>query len=268
MQHLSIDDVIHIHERVCRDFADSEDPVDTPGVRDRGLLESAVHRQYTGWGFTSKYADPHSNAATLTFGLCNDHPFYNGNKRTALISMIAHLDANGYALFGVSHKELYRMIKEVAKHSLGVVPPSREVPREQPRRAADDEVEAIRAWLLKNTRKLDKPERRITYRDLRKKLESFGFKLDNPKGNVIAVYRRVRRRNLLLQKQEQWKRIGSIPFPGDGKMVSRRDMKYVRELCGLDHKHGYDSRVFYEGADPVDRWINDYRSVLVKLSAE
>lgn len=268
LQHLSTADVVYIHQRVCRDFAESEDPVDTPGVRDAGLLESAVHRQYTGWGSTSKYGDPHSNAATLTFGLCNDHPFYNGNKRAALISMIAHLDRNGYTLFGVTHRELYTMIKAVAKHSLGVPPPGRGKAKAPPRRDADDEVEAIRVWLSKNTRKVDKPERRISYRELRRKLETFGFRLDSPKGNNIAVYRRTTRRKLTLKKQEEWKRIGTVPFPGDGKMVSRRDMKYVRELCQLDHKHGYDSTVFYDGTDPVDRWINDYRSVLQRLSAE
>jgi prophage maintenance system killer protein len=85
VQFLTIDEVLHLHDRVCRDFARSNDPVDTPGPRDLGLLESAVARQQTGAGEFLKYSSVYSNAATLTFGLCCNHPFHNGNKRTALV---------------------------------------------------------------------------------------------------------------------------------------------------------------------------------------
>jgi death-on-curing protein len=94
---------------VCIDFAGSNDPVDTPGPRDFGLLESAIARQQTGARHVLKYDTLYSNAATLTFGLCCNHPFHNGNKRTALISMIAHLEKNGHTLFGTKHSELYSM---------------------------------------------------------------------------------------------------------------------------------------------------------------
>lgn len=91
-----MDEVLHIHERVCGDFASSADPVDTPGPRDSGLLDSAIARQLTGTADYLKYSTVWSNAATLTFGLCCNHPFHNGNKRTALVCMIAHLEKNGH----------------------------------------------------------------------------------------------------------------------------------------------------------------------------
>jgi hypothetical protein len=42
----------------------------------------------------------------------------------------------------------------------------------------------------------------------------------------------------------------------------------VRALCRLDAQRGVDSTVFYDGTNPVDVWINDYRSVLDRLSKE
>jgi len=58
------------------------------------LLASAVARQESGYGNTLKYHEPIINAATLLYGICNDHPFHNGNKRTALVCALAHLDRN------------------------------------------------------------------------------------------------------------------------------------------------------------------------------
>jgi len=77
------------------DFAGTGDPIAPPGVRSMTLLESAVSRQHTALGGRLKYADPVSSAATLLYGICSDHPFHNGNKRTALVAMLVHLDDTG-----------------------------------------------------------------------------------------------------------------------------------------------------------------------------
>jgi death-on-curing protein len=95
---LTADEVLRIHHILCRDFAASEDPIGYGGLKSRSLLESAVSRQHSGFGLFRKYKDPIPNAATLGFGICCDHPFHNGNKRTALVSMLAHLDKNHLAL--------------------------------------------------------------------------------------------------------------------------------------------------------------------------
>src|SRR5262249_14431063 len=95
---LSTDEVLRIHDRVCADFGTTADPIAPAGVRDPKLLESAVARQRVGFGPFLKYSDPFDNAATLTFGVCCNHAFHNGNKRTALVSMLAHLDANKHTL--------------------------------------------------------------------------------------------------------------------------------------------------------------------------
>src|SRR5258708_5585031 len=104
---LTCDDVLQIHEALCADFAESGDPIAPNGVKSQPLLESAVGRQDTGAWRTRKHPDAIANAATLTYGLCNDHPFHNGNKRTALVSMLAHLDRNHLTLVNTRQEHLF-----------------------------------------------------------------------------------------------------------------------------------------------------------------
>ncbi len=66
------------------------------GIRDMGLLESALARPQ------NKLAYGETNlgalAAAYGFGIARNHPFVDGNKRTALASMIVFLNLNGLAL--------------------------------------------------------------------------------------------------------------------------------------------------------------------------
>src|SRR4030095_6384084 len=91
---LSTTEVRGIYYVVVRDFAESGDPVSPIGVKCSNTLESTVARQNTGYGEYQKYGTALLSAATLTYGICCNHPFHNGNKRTALVSMLCHLDRN------------------------------------------------------------------------------------------------------------------------------------------------------------------------------
>src|SRR5262250_3424596 len=115
---LASHDVLRIHERLVLDFSGTADPIEPPGVRSEALLESAVGRQHAGLGSQLKYPAVGENAATLLYGICMDHPFHNGNKRTALVSMLAHLDRNHRTLFGVSQDDLFNLMIAVASHSI------------------------------------------------------------------------------------------------------------------------------------------------------
>lgn len=66
------------------------------GVRDQGLLESALARPQQ----LAAYAEPDvaALAAALAWGLARNHPFADGNKRTAFVAMELFLVCNGYAL--------------------------------------------------------------------------------------------------------------------------------------------------------------------------
>ena len=84
---LSIELVIAIHDRQLREFGGP------PGIRDRGALESALTRAQNRWAYEG--GDLPTLAAAYAFGVARNHPFTDGNKRAALLSMVTFLGLNG-----------------------------------------------------------------------------------------------------------------------------------------------------------------------------
>jgi death on curing protein len=69
-----------------------------PGVRDLGLLESAIAQPVAGFGGTYLHHDIFEMAAAYIFHLAKNHPFVDGNKRTAALSALTFLDVNGITI--------------------------------------------------------------------------------------------------------------------------------------------------------------------------
>jgi prophage maintenance system killer protein len=269
---LSCEEVERIHYALCADFAGDDDPIGYGGVRSRALLESAVGRQYAGFGPYQKYSTPVSNAATLTFGLCNDHPFHNGNKRTALVSMLAHLDKNRLTLKGdVKQTELYDLMLALASYELTLDRvPARSRRRLGPRRFnAEHQVWELTDWLAGRVAPVKRGERRITYRQLRQVLKPHGYVLVGVRsGNLIQVCREETKRKGLLTREKtvDLKPIGRIGYRNEGEEVSIKTIKQLRRMCKLTEEDGVDTHAFYEGADIIDTFVNRYRTVLRRLA--
>ncbi len=83
---LPLELVLAIHERQLRHFGGP------PGVRDAGALESALGRAQNRWAYEG--ADLASLAAAYAFGIARNHAFVDGNKRTALVSLVTFLGLN------------------------------------------------------------------------------------------------------------------------------------------------------------------------------
>lgn len=66
------------------------------GVRDQGMLESALARPINAWSYGAD--DPAALAAAYAFGVARNHPFVDGNKRTAWVLARLFLALNGHAL--------------------------------------------------------------------------------------------------------------------------------------------------------------------------
>lgn len=86
--HLTPDAVLAIHTRVLAAHGGGE------GLRDAGLLESAIAAPQATWGGEPIMNDPHEIAAAYLFYLCRNHPFVDGNKRVALAACLSFLDLN------------------------------------------------------------------------------------------------------------------------------------------------------------------------------
>ena len=83
------------------------------GLRDLALLESAIFRPQTTFGDQELYTDLHSKAAALMHSLLLNHPFVDGNKRTAVVSCIVFLEINDVKL-KVSQEEIIESALKVA----------------------------------------------------------------------------------------------------------------------------------------------------------
>lgn len=105
--YLDEEDIIAIHEALVSDFATDKDPIAPPGVKEPGLIGSAVHRPRTSLGDELKYPTIEMAAAALMHSIVHNHCFFNGNKRTALVAMLTFLDHNSF-IATCDEKELFR----------------------------------------------------------------------------------------------------------------------------------------------------------------
>ena len=86
----TIQDIYELHKQLENAFILSS------GVRDENLLASAVYAPFQTFMGNDLYPSLYDKAAQLCYGIANNHPFTDGNKRTALHSMYVYLIINGF----------------------------------------------------------------------------------------------------------------------------------------------------------------------------
>ena len=86
---VTYEQVIAVHARQLRRFGGA------PGLRDEGMLLSALERPNNKWLY--QQAELPELAAAYAFGLAKNHAFVDGNKRAAFMSMMVFLRKNGVA---------------------------------------------------------------------------------------------------------------------------------------------------------------------------
>lgn len=104
---LTLEDVLEIHALQIRIFGGAE------GLRDPGLLESAVAQAQASSGGVFLHDGLHAMAAAYLFHLVQNHPFIDGNKRVGLHAALAFLVANGVEI-PTPAPEVYELTLEVA----------------------------------------------------------------------------------------------------------------------------------------------------------
>lgn len=92
MKTLSKRQVLLLHEQLVAETGGSA------GVRDEGLLESALSAPFQGFGGVDAYPSIQQKAARLGYGLVKNHPFVDGNKRIGAHAMLVFLALNGIEL--------------------------------------------------------------------------------------------------------------------------------------------------------------------------
>ncbi len=217
---INLENVELIHNCLVEYFISSEDPISPSGVKDRGLLASAVARPFQSAGGEAAYEDIFGKAAALFHSIINNHPFYNGNKRTALIAVGVFLDDNGYWLEGCTDEELFEFTRKTAAHELV--------------EDRDQEVEFIAEWLRANSRRRFKSEKPLSYFELKDILSKFEYDIDPPKGEFLSIYKNGNFKTKIIKQGVQ----GFRPY----------HTHYIAELrkrLKLTPEYGVDSDKFY-----------------------
>lgn len=107
MKTLSKNQVTALHSALIQEFGGID------GIRDEGLLESALAAPFQTFGGEPVYPSLQAKAAQLGFGLIRNHPFVDGNKRIGAHTMLVFLAVNGIEL-RYEQQELIDIVLSVA----------------------------------------------------------------------------------------------------------------------------------------------------------
>jgi len=121
------EDIIRIHEIVIRSTGGSS------GLRDAGALSLCAARPLTAFGGKDMYPSIHTKAAAILEGIAHNHPFVDGNKRTAFMTALYVLENNSYTS-SFEIKDIEETMVRIVVEKLS--------------------IEEIAAWLEKNTSKI------------------------------------------------------------------------------------------------------------------
>jgi death-on-curing protein len=104
---LTLAEVIEIHSDQIKRYGGRA------GIRDITLLSSAVAMPYASFSGDFLYSDIYEMATAYAFHICQNHPFIDGNKRTALASALVFLELNGISISDPEDK-LYDSMMNIA----------------------------------------------------------------------------------------------------------------------------------------------------------
>ncbi len=244
-------DVLKAHFEIASYFSAIGEGIGGLGVKDPRLLESAVARQDTSFGGVFKWKRHLDIISSLFFGIIKNHPFYDANKRTALLCCLYQLERIS-RVPKVREKELEDFTVDVAEDQLAKHDRERYF-HKHPCDIAY--VLVISDFLQKSTRKAKDEQRLITYRQLNTLLHKYGFEIRDKGGNHADVVRIA-----------DGQKLRGIGFPGMSVEVSRGDLKRIRDATGLTKRYGIDDAVFFEGLENHQALIEKYNVALRSLA--
>ncbi|MCX6243915.1 MAG: type II toxin-antitoxin system death-on-curing family toxin [Bacteroidetes bacterium] len=260
--YIGYDEVLRAHYLITDYFSDEEASL-VYGLKSETLLGSALGRQFTGFGGVDKYSTPIEICGTLFYGLIKNHAFHDGNKRTAFLILIYHLQKHNLQFIDKNRKErIETLAVKVAANELDETYDRFQKFKEQ----EDAEVRFVIDYLERNTRKFNKRFYSVTFADFDHILKKYNVKLSNPHGGFIDVCQLKTPKGFLgIKGKEKWCKVLQIGFTGWKRKVGMKALKETLKATNLTSDHGYDSEVIFKGAEPLSILIDDYNDPLRRL---
>ena len=258
---INVSDVLRAHYILADYFTDETAGIEAEsmlvGVRSYDLLSSAICRQVCSFEGHLKYTDPLEICSTLFFGLVKNHAFHDGNKRTALLTLLNQLQLYGF--YPKSNiKDFERLVLSVAENSVekkyyGVWKKFKK---------SDDAVIKTITYLLR--RMVDSKNTSfhsdITMKEFIYALEKQGVKCENT-GNKIKMKRKSK--NVIFPITLTY----TVKFYGMTRVVEpgmARDTFVALDL--FDDYPTFQS--MFEGREPMYKLIQQFEEPLRRLKDE
>ncbi len=267
ISYLGIKDVLKAHFLIANFFYEQGSGIGGVGPRDMDLLHSTMYRQHIAYGATSRWKSKCEKCATLFFGLIKNHPFYDANKRTALLSLVYHLETIGLYLT-CKKRDIEQLALDVANENLCKYSRFKDIAKKSYDKD-DASVQYISYFLKKNSRQIDKRNYIVTFKDLKTILNKFGYDLQNATGSTVDVVRIIEHRRIFGifgRKEKVGVRVVQIGFPNWTSQVSQSAVATIRKATKLTHDQGIDSQTFFKKADPISILISEYQEPLRRLA--
>jgi death-on-curing protein len=192
------------------------------------------------------------------YGLIQNHPFHDANKRTAFLTALLHLQKIGRTPT-VDGQEFEDFTVAIADHALAKYD---FYDRTSGSKDAKD-VAAIAYFLKRNSRDIDLRFKQVTYKKLNAIIAPHGLTLSNPQHNRIDLMRVRDRNGRILAKPVRLTRIG---FHAWTREVSPKDIHILRIAAHLEVGDGYDSQSFFNGIEGPLQLIKKYQEPLRRLA--
>lgn len=246
---LSSQDVLRVHFTIVDTFYGKKEGLGGIGPKSLPLLLSAVGRQHTSCP-GDRIEDM---VATLLYGLVLNHPFHDANKRTAFLSSMLLMYRNELVP-RINEQQLENFVVSVAERSF------RKLEKYKRSFEGHDQADVmyIAHYIRSVTRKSDRKDYFITYRELATILRRFGFDLDNQSGNHIDVVR--------TGGAQAGSRVAHVGFHGWSKQAAKGVIRDIRRATELDILNGVDSAAFFQGEQPITNLLARYYEPLERLA--
>lgn len=229
------------------------------GLRSADLLYSALGRQCVGYNGKLKYTNPIDICSTLFFGMVKNHSFSDGNKRTALLTLLYQLNLYGYYP-SCSVKSYEKLVVAVAANSL---PTTFRDAWKKFKKADDPEIQAIAFLLRKMTKRKDHSYHlKITARDMVQSLEKYEV-ICTAENGKLHFKRIVPGRWVKAAKELNY----SIVFGGWTRSIGAQTARDI--LTNLELYNQFpDYQSFIDGQEPYYSLIQEFEAPLRRLKDE
>jgi death-on-curing family protein len=239
----SQDKILAIHNALVEMFATGTNPIVPSGPVDGGmLLGSACSRPSAGYGKSEKYPTLDLKCAALFHSLIKNHPFHNGNKRTALVTLITTLYDNDRVIIPeVQDDDVYNFVIAIATDTF---------PKSSVRLKTDDVVSAIAKWIKQHTTAPQKEIGEMRTTDFIERCEQIGAKHKLSGSNHIITGSK-----------------GAVHFSrSTRKMAGHVVRQYLKRMGYSETRTGITLHEFQDGVSPDQVQIRRFRNVLNRLA--